>query len=70
MPYLPCMAIGALLSGVLNAHRRFILTGIFPTILNLVMLAAVIPQTDPVRAAWAASIGIPIAGVLQAGLLW
>ena len=26
MPYLPCMAIGALLSGVLNAHRRFILT--------------------------------------------
>ncbi|WP_374657178.1 murein biosynthesis integral membrane protein MurJ [Phenylobacterium sp.] len=70
MPYLPCMAIGALLSGVLNAHRRFILTGIFPTILNLVMLIAVIPQTDPVRAAWAASIGIPVAGVLQAGLLW
>ncbi len=70
MPYLPCMAIGALLSGVLNAHRRFIVTGIFPTILNLVMLAAVIPQHDPIRAATAASIGIPIAGVLQAGLLW
>lgn len=70
MPYLPCMAIGALLSGVLNAHRRFIVTGVFPTILNLVMLIAVIPQTDPVRAAYAASIGIPIAGVLQAGLLW
>ena len=70
MPYLPCMAIGALLSGVLNAHRRFIVTGIFPTILNLVMLAAVIPQTDPIRAAFAASVAIPIAGVLQAGLLW
>lgn len=70
MPYLPCMAIGALLSGVLNAHRRFIVTGIFPTILNLVMLVAVIPQTDPIRAAFAASVGIPIAGVLQAGLLW
>lgn len=70
MPYLPCMAIGALLSGVLNAHRRFIVTGIFPTILNLVMLIAVIPQTDPVRAAFAASVGIPIAGVLQASLLW
>lgn len=70
MPYLPCMAIGALLSGVLNAHRRFILTGVFPTILNLVMLAAIIPQESPVDAAYAASIGIPIAGVLQAGLLW
>lgn len=70
MPYLPCMAIGALLSGVLNAHRRFIVTGIFPTILNLVMLAAVLPQDDPIRAAYAAAIGIPIAGVLQASLLW
>lgn len=70
MPYLPCMAIGALLSGVLNAHRRFIVTGIFPTILNLVMLAAVIPQHDPIRAAFAASVAIPVAGVLQAGLLW
>jgi putative peptidoglycan lipid II flippase len=70
MPYLPCMAIAALLSGVLNAHRRFIVTGIFPTILNAVMLIAVLPQDDPVRAAYAASIGIPIAGVLQAGLLW
>lgn len=70
MPYLPCMAIGALLSGVLNAHRRFILTGVFPTILNLVMLIVIIPQDDPVRAAYAASIGIPIAGVLQAALLW
>lgn len=70
MPYLPCMAIAALLSGVLNAHRRFIVTGIFPTLLNLVMLIAVVPQTDPIRAAYAASIGIPIAGVLQAALLW
>ncbi|MDP3854660.1 murein biosynthesis integral membrane protein MurJ [Phenylobacterium sp.] len=70
MPYLPCMAIAALLSGVLNAHRRFIVTGIFPTILNVVMLAAVLPQDDPVKAATAASVGIPIAGVLQAGLLW
>ncbi|MBS0489556.1 MAG: murein biosynthesis integral membrane protein MurJ [Proteobacteria bacterium] len=70
MPYLPCMAIGALLSGVLNAHRRFIITGIFPTILNLVMLIAVIPQDDPILAAYAASIAIPIAGVFQAALLW
>jgi len=70
MPYLPCMAIAALLSGVLNAHRRFIITGVFPTILNAVMLIVVWPQTDPIRAAYAAAIGVPIAGVMQAGLLW
>ncbi len=61
MPYLPCMAIAALLSEVLNAHRRFIVTGIFlSTLLNLVMLIAVVPQhdSDP-RRLTAASIGIP-----------
>lgn len=70
MPYLPCMAIAALYSGVLNAHGRFIVSGFYPTILNAVMLAVVLPQHDPVRAAYAASIGVVIAGVGQAGLCW
>jgi putative peptidoglycan lipid II flippase len=70
MPYLPCMAITALLSGVLNARGRFILSGAAPTVLNAAMLIAVIPQKDPVMAAWAASWGVLVAGILQAGLLW
>lgn len=70
MPYLPCMAIAALFSGVLNAHGRFIVSGFYPTILNLVMLAMVIPQKDPVAAATWASWGVVIAGVGQAGLCW
>ena len=70
MPYLPCMAITALLSGVLNARGRFILSGAAPTVLNAVMLVAVIPQKDPVASAWAASIAVIFAGVLQAALLW
>lgn len=70
MPYLPCMAIGALLAGVLNARGRFIVSGVFPTILNALMLLVVWPQTDPVAGAWAASWGVMIAGVLQAGLLF
>jgi putative peptidoglycan lipid II flippase len=57
MPYLPCMAITALLSGVLNARGRFILSGAAPTVLNAVMLIAVIPQKDPIASAWAASCG-------------
>ncbi|MDB5472387.1 MAG: mviN [Caulobacter sp.] len=70
MPYLPCMAITALLSGVLNARGRFILSGAAPTVLNAVMLLAVIPQKSPEMSAWAASFAVIVAGVLQAGLLW
>lgn len=70
MPYLPCMAIGALLSGVLNARGRFIVSGAFPVLLNIVMLAAVWPQNNPISGAWASAWAVLIAGVLQAGVLW
>ncbi|CAN7469714.1 murein biosynthesis integral membrane protein MurJ [Phenylobacterium sp. LjRoot225] len=70
MPYLPCMAIAALLAGVLTARGRFIIYGFYPTVLNVVMLAAVLPQHDPTRAAYAASVGVVAAGVAQAALCW
>ncbi|CAL4865993.1 Lipid II flippase MurJ [Asticcacaulis sp. MM231] len=70
MPYLPCMAIVALMSGVLNARGRFIISAAVPTVLNAVMLIAVIPQHDPIQAAYAASWGVLAAGILQAGLLF
>jgi putative peptidoglycan lipid II flippase len=70
MPYLPCMAIYAHLSGVLQARGRFIVSALAPTLLNLVMLVVVWPQSRAVDAAYAASFGVIIAGVLQAALLW
>jgi putative peptidoglycan lipid II flippase len=70
MPYLPCMAIYAHLSGVLQARGRFILSAAAPIFLNLVTLAAIIPQTSARAAAVAGSWGVIVAGVLQAGLLW
>ena len=70
MPYLPCMVIAALFAGVLQARGRFIIYGLYPTILNVVMLVAVLPQNDPTRAAFAASIGVIVAGVGQAALCW
>ena len=70
MPYLPCMALAALFSGVLNARGRFIVSAAYPTILNVVMLAMVLPQHEPVRAAWWASAGVVIAGVGQAAICW
>ncbi len=70
MPYLPCMAIYAHLSGVLNARNRFILSGAAPILLNLWTLIAVLPAHNAIQAATYASAGIVVAGVSQAALLW
>jgi len=70
MPYLPCMAIYAHLSGVLNARNRFILSAAAPILLNIWTLIAVLPTHTPHDAAVAASIGVVAAGITQAGLLW
>ncbi|KQY89997.1 murein biosynthesis protein MurJ [Brevundimonas sp. Root1423] len=71
MPYLPCMAVAALLSGVLNARGRFIVSGAYPVLLNVIMLVAVIPaQGGQIGAAYAASWAVLVAGVSQAGLCW
>jgi putative peptidoglycan lipid II flippase len=69
MPYLPCMAIVAHLSGVLNARDRFILSAGAPILLNLCTLAFILPQTTAVGAAQWGSIGVVVAGVAQAALL-
>jgi putative peptidoglycan lipid II flippase len=70
MPYLPCMAIYAHLSGVLNARNRFILSGAAPILLNIWTLVTVLPARSPHQAAVWGSIGIVIAGISQAALLW
>lgn len=71
MPYLPCMAAAALLSGVLNARGRFIVSGAYPILLNLIMLAAVLGLGgDQVETAYAASWAVLVSGLAQAGLCW
>ena len=70
MPYLPCMAIYAHLSGVLNARGRFVVSAFAPALLNIGTLVAVLPQHDARGAAIAAAWGALGAGVAQAALLW
>jgi putative peptidoglycan lipid II flippase len=69
MPYLPCMAIYAHLSGVLTARGKFILYALAPTLLNAGMLIAVLPTHGARQAATAASWGVLASGVAQVGLL-
>ena len=70
MPYLACMALAALLSGVLNSSGRFILSAGAPTLLNLFLITAALLGGDNRNTAWLAAIAVSAAGVAQAGLLW
>ncbi len=70
MPYLPCVVMASLFAGVLNARGRFVVAGLYPAIQNVVMLLAVLPQKDPIQAAYAASWAALVSGVMQAALCW
>ena len=70
MPYLACMALAALLAGVLNSAGRFALTAGAPTLLNICIIAAALMAGDKVATARFAAVAVTLAGVLQAALLW
>lgn len=70
MPYLACMALAALLSGVLNSAGRFVLSAGAPTLLNIFLItAAVLGDSAPQTATYAAW-AVTFAGIAQAALLW
>ena len=69
-PYLLFMTLVTLLSGVLNAQRRFAVAAGAPVLLNLAMLAALSLAFLFPDAAHAAAWGVAVSGVLQFGLLW
>jgi putative peptidoglycan lipid II flippase len=70
MPYLVGMALSSLFSGVLNTAGKFALSAAVPSLLNITILAAVLPAKDPQQAAINASVAITVAGVLQALALY
>ena len=75
MPYLACMTVASLLSGVLNTGGRFALTAGVPVLLNVCTLIAllapsVMPGVDLETVLLATSAAVTVSGFLQAGLLW
>ncbi|MEO0617831.1 MAG: murein biosynthesis integral membrane protein MurJ [Pseudomonadota bacterium] len=73
-PYLLCMSLVALLSGVLNALNRFAAAAAAPVLLNIVLIAAMSLawslgfQNQP-NAGYLLALGVAIAGALQLALL-
>jgi len=74
MPYLACMTVASLLSGVLNTAGRFALSAAVPVFLNLCTLAPllaayVVPASQPTVLMWVTA-AVTVSGFIQAGLLW
>jgi putative peptidoglycan lipid II flippase len=69
-PYLACMTLASLLSGVLNTRERFALSSAAPILLNVVTLAPLLIVPDRTQAAYAATAAVTVAGILQCALLW
>jgi putative peptidoglycan lipid II flippase len=71
-PYLVCMSLTAMVSGVLNAYRRFFVAAIAPLLLNVMAISAlvlaIVLDLDTESAGRLLSWSIPTAGVAQ--LLW
>jgi len=70
-PYIVCMSLVALASGVLNTFSRFAVPAFTPVLLNLAMIAAslgISPYVQPPIHALA--IGVMVGGMLQLGVQW
>jgi putative peptidoglycan lipid II flippase len=68
-PYLMFVTLVTLLSGTLNAHRKFAAAAAAPILLNLAMIATLALAFLFPNAAYAAAWGVAIAGVLELALL-
>lgn len=68
-PYLLCMSLVAMLSGVLNSMRRFFFAAIVPVLLNVVLVgvlgAAILLEADPRATGMWLAWGVFVSGGLQ-----
>lgn len=72
-PYLFCMSLVAMLSGILNSLRRYFLAAIVPTLLNVVLIGvltcALVVGLDPPLVGYWLAWGVFASGLGQLGLL-
>lgn len=74
-PYLLCMSLVALLSGVLNSLERFWAAAAAPILLNIVLISAILiaialGYSGQAGAGYVLAIGVFVAGFAQLAMLW
>ncbi len=73
-PYLMCMSLTAMMSGMLNSLHRYFAAAVAPVFLNVVMISALAyawwHKADPLTTAWYLSWSVLVAGVLQLAIVY
>ncbi|MCL6705728.1 murein biosynthesis integral membrane protein MurJ [Pseudomonas sp. R2.Fl] len=73
-PYLMCMSLTAMMSGMLNSLHHFFAAAIAPVFLNVVMIGAlfyaIYTGAEPATTAWYLSWSVLAAGVLQLAVVY
>jgi putative peptidoglycan lipid II flippase len=73
-PYLMCMSLTAMMSGMLNSLHHFFAAAIAPVFLNVVMIAALFYGlwigAEPLTIAWYLSWSVLVAGILQLAVVY
>ncbi len=73
-PYLMCMSLTAMMSGMLNSLHHFFAAAIAPVFLNVVMIGALFyalwTGADPLSTAWYLSWSVLVAGILQLAVVY
>jgi putative peptidoglycan lipid II flippase len=73
-PYLMCMSLTAMLSGMLNSLHHYFAAAVAPVFLNVVLIGALgyalYDGASPLDTAWYLSWGVLVAGLLQMAVLY
>jgi len=73
-PYLMCMSLGAMMSGMLNSLRRYFAAAIAPVFLNIILIAVLgyawYRGADALTVGHALAWGVLAAGIVQLGIVW
>ncbi|MEP9372305.1 murein biosynthesis integral membrane protein MurJ [Mesorhizobium sp. KR1-2] len=73
-PYLICMSLAAMMSGMLNSLRRYFAAAIAPVFLNIILIAVLANGWyrghDSLAVGYALSWGVLAAGIVQLAIVW
>ncbi len=73
-PYLMCMSLTAMMSGMLNSLHHYFAAAIAPVFLNVVMIGALAyalwSGAEPLQTGWYLSWGVLVAGLLQMAVVY